>query len=150
MRQAVTIGSHASTPEPSRRSRQTASEAAALAHVRAWFEREIFGPLRAEGPPAERLARMLDATEAYFLAGGRVCLVGAFALDDARDVFAEAVEGYFGAWRGALAEVFGAAGVSEEQAWAYAEEVVAGIQGALVLSRALGEAGVFRARVGGE
>jgi TetR/AcrR family transcriptional repressor of lmrAB and yxaGH operons len=41
---------------------------------------------------------MLDAVEGYFGSGRRVCLVGALALGDARDRFAQARRSYFSRW----------------------------------------------------
>src|SRR3546814_16868370 len=71
--------------------------AAVLAHVDDWFEREIYAPLRAAGAgevPAA-ITAMFDTTAQYFRGGGRVCLVGAFALDDTRDRSAAVVQDSF-------------------------------------------------------
>jgi AcrR family transcriptional regulator len=54
--------------------------AVVLADVDDWFERNIFAPLR-DGEPAAAIASMWRDVDAYFQSGGRVCLVGAFALD---------------------------------------------------------------------
>src|SRR5512141_1726161 len=48
---------------------------AVLAHVDAWFEREIYAPLR-DDPPEQSIARMWRGVDGYFRSGRRVCLVG--------------------------------------------------------------------------
>ncbi|SME93462.1 transcriptional regulator, TetR family [Tistlia consotensis] len=117
--------------------------AAVLAEIDGWFEREIFAPLRSAQPPAAGIAAMFDGVEAYFRSGRRVCLVGAFALGDARDRFAEPVRGYFSRWIKALATALTREGHEVAEARRLAEGAVAGIQGAIVLARALDDPRVF-------
>ena len=121
-----------------------------LEEIDAWFEREIYAPLR-QAPdwrgdmqaPDWRggVDAMLAATDAYFQSGGRICLMGAFALDDTRDLFAERLRGYFAAWIEALAGLLARGGLAAPQA--KAESLVAGIQGALTLARALNDTTAF-------
>jgi pyrroline-5-carboxylate reductase len=66
-----------------------------------------------------------------------------FALGNERDRFSSRVEGYFAEWIDALAEALARTGRDAAGARALAEEVVGGIQGALVLARALDRPGVF-------
>ncbi|WP_341898616.1 TetR/AcrR family transcriptional regulator [Ferrovibrio terrae] len=118
---------------------------AVLAHVDAWFEHEVYAPLRDTGrdaeDPRQAIAAMFAAVDTYFRGGGRICLVGAFALDATRDRFAAAVQDYFVRWIAALAACLRRGGV--KHARALAETIVAGIQGALVLSRALNDTAAF-------
>ncbi|WP_394840855.1 TetR/AcrR family transcriptional regulator [Pendulispora brunnea] len=118
--------------------------AAVLADVSAWFEGNMFEPLRSEEDPRKGLARMLTAVETYFQSGMRICLVGAFALGDARDRFAETIHVYFAAWRDALARTLVRTGLDRKAARERAEEIVATIQGAIVLARALDDPASFR------
>lgn len=114
-----------------------------LEEIDGWFEREVFAPLR-DGEDAEAgIARMFKATDAYFRSGRRVCLVGVFALGAARDEFAVAVHGYFERWREALALALRRAGHARGAAMELAEDILAGIQGALVLARAADEPKLF-------
>jgi AcrR family transcriptional regulator len=115
--------------------------AAVLAHVDDWFEREIYAPLRSGADVPAAITAMFDNTARYFQGGGRICLVGAFAQDATRDRFAAAVQDYFRRWIDALALALERAGVARPLA--LAEATVAGIQGALVLARALNEAAAF-------
>lgn len=108
-----------------------------LAEIDGWFEREVFAPLRT-GQPGGALA-MIDAVDAYFHSGRRVCLLGALALTDSRDRFAQAIKSYFERWVAALAQSLGESDDQQREA----EEIVAVIQGAILLSRALNDPGVF-------
>ncbi|MGJ4993085.1 TetR/AcrR family transcriptional regulator [Bradyrhizobium sp. HKCCYLS3077] len=115
---------------------------AVLAHVDGWFEREIYAPLR-DGPPDDAVAQMWRGVDDYFRSGRRVCLVGAFALDETRDRFAADIASYFTRWIASLRDALMRAGWPADQAIDHAEEVVLGIQGALVLARATADEAVF-------
>ncbi|ASK33268.1 TetR family transcriptional regulator [Alcanivorax sp. N3-2A] len=123
--------------------------AAVLEHINAWFECEIFAPLRSETDAQAAIDAMWDAVSAYFRSGQRVCLVGAFALSDTRDRFAGAVNAYFARWIEALAHALRRLGHDAERANAIAEQVVAGIQGAITLTRARRDAGLFERVIAG-
>src|SRR5262249_35639776 len=115
---------------------------AVLAEIDGWFETQMFGPLERADPAAAGVMAMFDAADRYFRSGRRVCLVGALALGDARDDFAAPLRAYFAAWIAVLAGALARAGHGKD-AQALAEEVVGGIQGAIVLARALDDPGVF-------
>jgi TetR/AcrR family transcriptional regulator, lmrAB and yxaGH operons repressor len=115
---------------------------AVLEHVDRWFITHIFQPLE-EGEPAAAIEGMWREVEAYFCAGQRICLVGAFALDGTRDRFPQAINRYFVRWMAALAGALVRAGKDEKTARQLAEHAVLGIQGALVLTRATADAGLF-------
>jgi AcrR family transcriptional regulator len=118
--------------------------AAVLADVDAWFTGAIFEPLRnaPAGDPAA-ISAMFDAVADYFRSGRRVCLPGAFALGRERDRFAIAIRRYFEQWITSLAAALRSGGQREQAARAAAIEVVAAIQGGIVLSRALDQPEIF-------
>jgi AcrR family transcriptional regulator len=121
---------------------------AVLAHIDLWFELNVFAPLRENAAEADddypqRIAHMFDACGRYFLSGRKVCLVGAFALDSTRDRFADAVRGYFVRWAEALHAALLRAGHPSHEAAALTEDILGGIQGALVLARAVNQADIF-------
>lgn len=117
---------------------------AVLSHISEWFERQVFDPLRADDPdPVGAITQMFDAIDSYFHSGGRVCLVGIFALSDTRDLFADAIAMYFKSWISALAQALVRAGHGTETAVALAEDIVSSIQGALVLARSNHESAIF-------
>jgi AcrR family transcriptional regulator len=111
--------------------------AAVLADIDYWFETNLFAPLRGPGPPEAAIAAMIVEVTAYFRCGRRVCLVGAMGMNQSRDRFAAAIRGYFLRWIEALADALRRGGVDAAEAAALAEEAVAVIQGAIVLTRAL-------------
>ncbi|QWW68842.1 TetR/AcrR family transcriptional regulator [Rhizobium sp. WYJ-E13] len=117
--------------------------AAVLADVDAWFERAIYEPLRRDDAGTAIDAMWANVMD-YFRSGGRICLVGAFALDETRQRFSLVIRDYFVRWIEALRQALVRAGCDEGTALAAAEEAVSGIQGALVLSRALDDKDMFR------
>ena len=128
---------------------------AVIAHIDDWFEDNVFAPLRDSSEPLAGIETMLAATDIYFRSGRRVCLIGAFALDEARDLFASQIRYYFGRWVTHLADALARGGHAPAEALDLAEEAVAAIQGALTLARASDDTGVFsralrraRARLG--
>ncbi|MBN1086970.1 TetR/AcrR family transcriptional regulator [Erwinia aphidicola] len=68
--------------------------AAVLAEVDSWFTLNIFTPLH-EQAAASAISAMWQAVESYFHSGQRICLLGAFALDETRDRFASTISRYF-------------------------------------------------------
>lgn len=119
--------------------------AVVLADVDAWFTASVFRPLRAAAAGGDTaIDAMLDAVTDYFLSGQRVCLQGAFALGRERDMFTDRIRGYFEGWVASLAVALRARGRDEPEARAAALEFVVAVQGAIVLSRALGQPAVFR------
>lgn len=122
---------------------KTEMAACVLAEIDAWFETNLYAPLREAERPGEAVSAMFDAVEAYFRSGRRVCLVGVVALGSERDRFAEAVRRYFARWIAALADALRRSGRDAAASDALAEEIVAQIQGAIVLARALDEPPLF-------
>ncbi|SFK87655.1 TetR/AcrR family transcriptional regulator [Methylorubrum salsuginis] len=110
---------------------------AVLAEIEAWFEARVFAPLRQDDDPAAAIAQMFGTVTDYFRSGRRVCLVGALSLSDARDRFGQALRRYFALWVEALTEALTRVGHPPEGATALSEDIVGGIQGAVVLARAL-------------
>lgn len=116
---------------------------AVLADIDQWFDRTIFTPLEKASDPAKAISAMMREVETYFQSGGRVCLVGWVGLGAARDPFARQVKGYFARWISTLAHCLESARVPASAAVQLAEDAVAGIQGAIILSRALDDGGAF-------
>lgn len=107
-----------------------------------WFVKNIYEPLET-GAPNAALAHMWAQTDKYFRSGGRVCLVGAFALDATRDHFQGTIQTYFTRWMHALTGCLTRAGADATKASAFAEQAVLSIQGGLLLARAVNDETVF-------
>lgn len=117
---------------------------AVLAEIEQWFEDSVYSPLRDGDDANAAIAAMLDETAKYFRSGRRVCLVGALAVANTRDLFAQAIRGYFVAWVEALQSALVRQGRDAERARLLSEDAVLAIQGAIVLSRALDDPAVFQ------
>lgn len=113
-----------------------------LAQIDAWFVGNVFEPLERD-EPAEAILTMWRQVDAYFRSGQRICLVGAFAIDETRDRFAIRINQYFKRWIEALCAALIRAGAGIGTATRISEEVVAGIQGGLILARAFDDEGIF-------
>jgi TetR/AcrR family transcriptional repressor of lmrAB and yxaGH operons len=114
-----------------------------LAEIDAWFEANIFAPLRKGDDPARAIATMVGAVDGYFHSGHRVCLVGVIALGASRDMFAVQVRDYFARWNDALTRLLARRGLSARAARRRSTDALLSIQGALVLARALDDSKVF-------
>lgn len=117
---------------------------AVLSEIEQWFEDSIYVPLRDGRDPNAAITAMLDETAKYFKSGRRVCLVGALAVSNTRDLFAQAIRLYFEAWVDALQSALVRRGHDSGQARALSEDAVLAIQGAIVLSRAIDDPAVFQ------
>ncbi len=113
-----------------------------LAHVDLWFVENVFRPLERDAPSAA-IRAMWVATADYFRSGRHICLVGAFALDETREPFAAEIKLYFARWIKALRGALTRGGVEPREARLLAETAVGGIQGALVLARAVKDPKIF-------
>jgi AcrR family transcriptional regulator len=118
--------------------------AAVLREIDAWFATRIFAPLKEEKDAPRAIARMFKAVEDYFRSGRRVCLVGALALNDSRDLFARQIKGYFARWHEALTGALIRAGHDRKNARALSEETLSAIQGGLVMARAMNDPALFQ------
>lgn len=116
---------------------------AVLENIDGWFAKAVFSPLEEASDPPAAITSMFDDVTAYFRSGQRVCVVGCLGLNSAGEAFAVAVRGYFVRWISALAHCLEAGKVAPSLAAELAEETVSGIQGAIVLARALGDEASF-------
>lgn len=117
---------------------------AVLGEIDAWFESNIFSPLANEANPVRGIRHMMQAVDVYFESGERICIVGAFALNNIRDLFADRIRSFFSVWVATLSGALRRGGVKPSIAEALAEETIGAIQGALVMSRAFEEPQLFR------
>jgi TetR/AcrR family transcriptional repressor of lmrAB and yxaGH operons len=116
---------------------------AVLADIDQWFATTIFSPLEQARDPAATITAMVKDVTAYFQSGGRVCLIGSMCLGSSGDPFSSRVRSYFSRWISALAHCLEAGHLPSSLAMHLAEETVSGIQGAIVLARALSDEATF-------
>ncbi|WP_420138357.1 TetR/AcrR family transcriptional regulator [Sphingomonas sp.] len=117
--------------------------AAVLTDIDRWFAEKIFAPLDHATDPAAAIAAMMEEVTVYFRSGRRICLVGALGLNAARERFSVTLKDYFARWIAALSHCLEVGKVPPPLALQLAEEAVSGIQGAIVLARALGDDAAF-------
>jgi AcrR family transcriptional regulator len=121
---------------------------AVLENIDGWFANTIFSPLEQAVDPAAAITTMFDDVTTYFRSGRRVCVVGSLGLNSSGEAFSVKVKAYFARWISALAHCLEAGGAPPALALDLAEEAVSGIQGAIVLARALGDEASFQRIVG--
>lgn len=117
--------------------------AAVLGEIDDWFESNVFATLRGAPDPACAVRAMFDSVDDYFRSGRRACLISVLAPGDARDRFAGPVRAYFARWVATLTGALTRSGRADADAAALAKEVIAGIQGAPILARALDDPDAF-------
>ncbi len=111
--------------------------ALALDDISAWFENAVFAPLRDENA-AICIPQMLDIVGEYFKSGRRACLMGSLSVAEPADPFNQHILQYFSAWKAAIV-----AALACKDADGVADDILATIQGAIVLSRALNDPEIY-------
>lgn len=118
---------------------------AVLVWRRGWYEDKLFRLLESTQPPRQRLVRMLDLLDTAYEKGNKASLPALMALTAERDMFPEDIKELFLRWLDCMTQLLIDAGLSRDIATRRAQEAVQRIQGALVMSRAIGEAKPFAA-----
>ena len=117
---------------------------AVLTRADDWLISHALSPLEGSGEPADRLCIMTTALSEFYGAGRHSCLLDAFSLGGENSDIRKHVRASTNAWIEALAAVAREIGIEEADAHARAQDVVASIQGTLVLSRATGDLTAFQ------
>lgn len=118
--------------------------AAVLDGVADWAADNIIAPLESGRPRAERIDGMLHGVEEAYSGGGRACVVASLLVGCDESGLAGSVRGFVAGWRDALTRALVETGTPAEPAARLATDALARIQGALILSRALGDRAPFR------
>jgi len=121
--------------------------AAVLDHMAESLEQDAFAAARAPGPPAARLRRLAEAVDAFYGQGRETCLLASLTVGDGSKVFRKRVRAIFQAWIEAIAAPLHDAGLAPGAATRQAQDAVARIEGALVLTHSLGDPDPFRRAV---
>lgn len=115
-----------------------------LESAQSWLEEHILSPLRADGAPEQRIAKMIKQLDAYYSGGKQACLLN--MLSSARiheGPFTHVIKQIFQAWIESLSAAVADAGVEKREARARAERAVIMLQGSLVFSRGTGSTRPF-------
>lgn len=124
---------------------KAAMAAEVLARATDWLGREVIAPLTEPGDPRARIGRAAAALDGFYQGGRKACLLN--MLSSPRPLggpFSAAIRSAMLTLIAALAAPARDAGQSAEAAQARAERALGALQGALVLSRGLGDDGPWR------
>jgi TetR/AcrR family transcriptional regulator, lmrAB and yxaGH operons repressor len=117
---------------------------AVLKQINCWFEENIFAPLDTNHDPEKVLGAMFVTVDTYFASGQRICLLGSFALYDAKEPFSSEIKSYFQRWIKALSTYLQKQGLSEKESRNLAYSAMVTIQGGLVMAQAIDDTNIFR------
>jgi TetR/AcrR family transcriptional regulator, lmrAB and yxaGH operons repressor len=117
--------------------------AAAMQLVVNWWQEHVIAPLHAPGAPAERLRRFGKGLAEFYADGQRACLMDLFSIGEAGGLFQPALRKRLKGLIAELAAVAEEAGIDRPEASRRAEDAFIALQGALVVSRALGSTAPF-------
>jgi len=120
---------------------------AVLNRAGAALSQDILMPLRARGNTANIINGMLDGVLKYYDGDPPICLMNALTLGEGHVLFAEKVENAVTAWHRMLAGVFSSGAIDLKDANNEATDLLASIQGALILSRVVGTRQVFEDQI---
>lgn len=116
---------------------------AVLKQIECWFEENIFAPLDTNQDPEKVLEKMFVTVDTYFASGQRICLLGSFALYDAKEPFSAEIKSYFQRWISALSTYLQKQGLSEQESRNLAYAAMVTIQGGLVMAQAINDTDIF-------
>jgi AcrR family transcriptional regulator len=117
---------------------------AVLERVATWMGANVLEPLRRTGTPQARLRAMLRALDELYDGGRNACLFGSLVVGESRTRFQKELANAFAGWIDALRKLAIEAGVKPSEARRRAEDVVVRIEGALIVSAALGDGAPFK------
>lgn len=116
---------------------------AAMAAVGGWFRDNVMAALDGQEPPKKKLRRFADKLAEFYHGGEQSCLTDVFTIGEAGTVFRKHFAARLQALIAALRGIAIEGGVPPTEAARRAENAVMKIQGALVVSRALGSTALF-------
>jgi TetR/AcrR family transcriptional regulator, lmrAB and yxaGH operons repressor len=108
----------------------------------AWLTAEVVPALSAPGTTQERIGRMLGFVDRAYDGGCAPCLLASFTRGDAPDALRAGAAACFARWTQAMAATLEASGIAD--AAEGAAQVLARIAGAVLLSGAHNDPGIFR------
>lgn len=111
---------------------KTAMAAAVLQDVLGQLREDVLSALSADAPPKERIANMLDATDAFYNGGNDLCFISIFAVGVNDEGLSAALQSAVAGWLEALEATLSDAGVLGAEELAHA--ALSCVQGGLVLA----------------
>ncbi|HEY6633018.1 MAG TPA: hypothetical protein VIZ90_16330, partial [Rhizobiaceae bacterium] len=103
----------------------------------------VLGGLDGDGTPRQKLTAMRDGLALFYADGERSCLADLFSVEGTPATIRAPLAGGLKAWIAAVARVVEEAGIDPAEAARRGEDMVIRVEGALVVSRALGDTRPF-------
>lgn len=117
--------------------------AAVLNHVTQAFKEQLLAPLYSDRPPIDRIRAMNQNIDAFHQHGQQDCLLALLSIGEAHHLFQGQVQQALNLWINSLATVLMDAGITPTTAHHRAEDAIAQIEGAIVLTRGLNSTATF-------
>ena len=117
---------------------------AALTEVDRIFATHVLAPVDAEGDPFERLELIMRRLDRFYEGGDRGCLLEMLSGAGTPPSVRAHVKNTLNFWVARFTQLSREVGIPAKEARFRAEEAVAAIEGALVVSRAQGHSRVFK------
>lgn len=117
---------------------------ATLDYSKQWVEDNVVQVLQGEGPVDVRISEMCDRLNELHASGAQPCLLAAISTGASQADFHRQVKESMKLMIGAIAAVLTEAGLSPTLAQQRAEDALVSLEGALIVSRGLGDMRVFQ------
>ena len=114
-----------------------------LARLQDQLEHTLFEPSRSSGTPKQKLDRMLDGIDAFYEGGKKACLIERLSASVDVNRFRRPLGRVLNSWIDAVEALGIEAGLPRTTARRRAEDLVARIEGALVVCASTGSTSVF-------
>ena len=118
--------------------------AAVIDRAAEWLRTNLTSAAEGAGAPRDRLARMLNALNTMYAGGKNACVLGNLVTGSSRRRLHDRLRETFLLWVAALRKLAVESGIPPGIARARAEDAVAAVEGALILSAALADPTPFR------
>lgn len=103
-----------------------------------WLRDHMFAQLRSNRPPKVRIKEMLQFVDKHYDKGISICLLGVLAMSDNSKQYCDELASVFSDWIDSLSIPLVDAGIRKSEAIKLSQMSIMKIQGALLLTRALG------------
>ena len=117
--------------------------ATVLDRVYSALEENLLTPLQGDGEPIDRIRAMCKTVTQFYDGGHYSCFLDTLSIGTSQTLFQAPLQRTLNAWLNALAQVLIEAGQDPASARHRAENAIIQIEGALVLSRCLGNTAPF-------
>jgi AcrR family transcriptional regulator len=117
--------------------------AAIVQNMNRWFQEHVFTPLEGKGKLSERVRFMAQRLREFYANGEKSCALDTLSLPAGNDGLRDALRESLTAWLQAFASIARESGASNSEARLRAEQAIVEIEGALILTRVLGNKKVF-------